>query len=120
MFFQLYQSQHQNWSLGGVKPSLGDELHTVGSTAQTSATDFKPYIQCVPTVDLNLSTWQPVIGFSPDLYPWQLPSSSVSQLQRYSSLKSATPAYEQLGDWSPIDPNMFLNFQAGGDDMPYD
>ncbi|OBT60362.1 hypothetical protein VE03_10418 [Pseudogymnoascus sp. 23342-1-I1] len=99
----------QNWSL-----SLGDELNTVGFTTQTSTTGFKPYIQGVPTADLNLSA--PVIGLSPDLDPWQLPSSSVSQLRRCISLESATPAYE---DWSPIELNMLLN-KAGGDDMCYD
>lgn len=128
MFSQpLNQPQQQNWSPGAVDPGPRDELswevpQRSASFGHVESLPQAPYIQFPPN---SIAVSGPTIGSSHISDPRHLPSSSAPQAwqsaQQYGYMKTAAaPVGEGFNGWFPNNPNMPLNPQAGGDNMPYD
>lgn len=148
MFSQsLNQPQQQNWSPGAVDPGPREDLnwgepqrsvsfghlenlpqqapYQEAFTTRISPPGAKPYMHN-PSGDPNsIAVSGPTIGSSHISDPRQLPPSSASQpwsVPQYGGYMktSAPPAGEGFNSWFPNNPNMPLNPQGAGDNMPYD
>ncbi|KFY29848.1 hypothetical protein V494_08438 [Pseudogymnoascus sp. VKM F-4513 (FW-928)] len=132
MFSQpLNQPQGQNWSPGAVDPGSREDLSWGAPQRSASFGHIEnmpqaPYMHGIPSGDPHsIAVSGPTIGSSHISDPRQLPSSAVPQpwqsVPQYGYMKtSAAPTAEGFNSWFPNNPNIPLNPQAGGDNMPYD
>ncbi|KAL5346987.1 hypothetical protein ACLOAV_008130 [Pseudogymnoascus australis] len=103
-------------------PLTSSETNHEAFTNRSSPPGGKPYMHGDPN---SIAVSGPTIGSSHISDPRQLSSSSASQswqqsIPQYGYMKtSAAPAPEGFNTWYPNNPNMPMNPQAGGDNMPY-